>query len=107
MIKKITFILLLLTTLNIYSTNKQEKKIEQTYSVTMNNPTYKIIDFDTKEELVGVSLDFNGKKYYTDLNGEFKVNNYRDETIKIYLISYVVKEVTLKENERIIELKRF
>lgn len=91
-------IFVFLLCINLYSNEKQEAILEEKYT------TYKVVDSETKEDLVGVCLNINNKKYYTDFNGELKLEINNDKAT-VYLISYQTKEVVL-DNKKVIELKK-
>lgn len=87
-------IFIFLLCVNVYSNENQEIKYT----------TYKVIDLETKEDLAGVCLNINNKKYYTDFNGEIKLEP--GNKANVYLISYQSKEVVLENNKKVIELKK-
>lgn len=87
-------IFIFLHCVNVYSDKNQEIKYA----------TYKVIDSETKEDLAGVCLNINNKKYYTNFDGEIKLET--NNKANVYLISYQTKEVVLENNKKVIELKK-
>ena len=66
--------------------------------------------FDNNESLVGVKVLLNERVFYTDLDGNFTIDNLKrgEHKISFSLISYNTKEVTFnpaKENILNIKLK--
>lgn len=70
-----------------------------------------IIDFETKEALTGVAIEFNNEKIYTDFDGNFEVTNICDGKCEMSLnmISYRNKTIVVDTKNNVdirIEMKR-
>lgn len=94
--KKLVFVLLMAFSISWVSAEDPKKDIAlkaQTYQIEGT-----VTDYQTGEALVGVALKLKGtdKKIYTDLNGNFEINELPSGTydIEIDYVSY--KDVTLK-----------
>ncbi|MDR1678475.1 MAG: carboxypeptidase-like regulatory domain-containing protein [Prevotellaceae bacterium] len=64
-----------------------------------------VIDKENNEELVGAAIIVDGKKYYSDLDGNFSITNLKPGKcqIKVEFISYepVVIEMDINKDETI------
>ncbi len=64
-----------------------------------------VIDKENNEELAGASISVDGKKYYSDLDGNFSIDNLTPGKcqIKVELISYqpVTLEIDVSKDESI------
>jgi hypothetical protein len=95
--KKFVFVMLMAFSVSLVSADDPKKDIN------MNAQTYQIegtvIDNQTGEALVGVTLKLKGgdQKFYTDLNGNFEINDLSSGTydIEVDYVSY--KDITLKD----------
>lgn len=92
--KKILFIILAIsvfatTSANKKATNEAEAKMEM--NVVTKSLTGVVIDKNTNESLAGAVITVNGQKVYSDLDGNFNVNNLCEGIcdVKVSLISYV------------------
>ena len=83
------------------------KKVETETTSKISSVEIKgnVIDKSSKETLAGAIVYVDGNKVYTNLEGEFKLNNLSPgkHTIKAELISYETSqmEVDLEENSNI------
>ncbi len=90
---------------------KSKKEVTETESVAVVESvktiqlTGSIMDDKNKETLVGATLHVAGKKYYSDLDGNFCISDIQPgkHQIEVVLISYkpVVVEVDAENNEGI------
>jgi hypothetical protein len=94
--KKIIFTLLVFTlTSGMYAGSRDAKSgiISETAVECAKDSQFligKVVDDKTSETLAGVTVLYNGRKYYADVDGEFRIEKSTDETGKILvsLISY-------------------
>ena len=67
--------------------------------------TGSVVDDKNKETLAGATIYVDGKKYYSNLDGDFSISDMKPGKyqIKVEFISYkpVVVEVDVNKNERI------
>lgn len=66
---------------------KKEQLPAETNHVTIVG---KVLENETNEPLTGASIEVNGKKYYSDINGAFSLQLKRGEKamMKVSMISY-------------------
>ena len=71
--------------------------------VKMVQLTGSIMDDKNKETLVGATVYVDGKKYYSDLDGNFSISNIKPGKyqVKVELISYesAIVEIDVDNNE--------
>lgn len=67
---------------NTIKANNINKEIKTDISKEV---TIKVVDDETKEELIGVTVKIDGEVHYTDLNGEVNVKLNRNKKYKIVL----------------------
>ena len=89
------FAFIMISVANAKQNPSSESKAESVSAVTLKGV---ILDKQTKESLAGATIMANGKKIYSDLDGNFELkdmNINRDEkcTLTISLISY--KDITV------------
>lgn len=84
------------------STNIENKENANVETVQM---TGSIKDYKNNETLVGATVYVDGKKYYSDLDGNFYITNMKpgEYQIKVELISYqaATVEIEVKKDEAI------
>jgi hypothetical protein len=71
----------------------------------------RVVDHQTSEKLAGVKILCNGREYYTDLNGVFRIEKRSsgDDVLQISMISYEDKSVQVDPKTRgdlVIQLKQ-
>lgn len=91
--------------------NNDEKKVKDSKSVTVVENvnvlqlTGSVVDNKNKETLAGATVYVDGKKYYSDLDGNFSVPDLKPgkHQVKVELISYepTVLEVNVEKNQRV------
>ena len=82
---------------------KSENKNKETTSVLQL--TGSVVDDKNKETLAGAAIIVDGKKYYSDLDGQFTITdvNPGKHEVKVELISYepYVIEIDLTKNQKL------
>lgn len=75
-------------------------------SVAIKSVSGTVTDANTQEPLAGVTLECNGKKYYSDLEGKFTltVPATSQERIVVSLISYQSSTILLEANINTLEV---
>jgi len=91
--------------------NKSENSNAETKLATKKMITGKVIDPVTNEAIAGATVSINGKKVFTDFEGNFEVENPKNKSCEmtVSMISYSTKTVVLdveKKQELVIDLKR-
>ena len=91
--------------------NKNEKRENESKSVTLVEnvnviqQTGSVVDEKNKEALAGATIVIEGKKYYSDLDGNFSIRDVKPGSYRLLveLISYepVSMQVDLMKNERL------
>jgi uncharacterized surface anchored protein len=91
--------------------NKNEKRGNESKSVTLVENvnviqlTGSVVDEKNKEALAGATIVIEGKKYYSDLDGNFSIRDVKPGSYRLLveLISYepVSMQVDLMKNERL------
>ena len=117
--KKIVFIFTALLILGLNSQAKNlvtptgDKKVEATEMATLNTTSLSgvVLDNETGEALTGVAIRFEGSNeiYYTDFDGNFKINNIVPGTYNILsdYISYndnKLRDVNVNGQNNVIRL---
>ncbi len=103
-----------LVCLSVFATmanNKSESSNSESKVAVKKMITGKVIDPVTNEAIAGATVSINGKKVFTDFEGNFQVENPKDKTAEmtVSMISYTSKTVVLtseKSQEIVIGLKR-
>lgn len=74
------------------------QKPETTQAVTSTDLKGVVSDETTSEPLAGVAMQYNGKTYYSDLEGKFSlpVGKSKSGNINVTLISYQAQQLDLK-----------
>lgn len=80
-----------------FLTIKSETPIKSIYG--------KVIDKNTKESLVGVKIEVGNQITYTDLNGDFSINNISD-SVEFSLISYKSEKIEINKDNITINLSQ-
>ena len=101
--KKVLFISFVSIMFFSMSISAKKNQVVETKAETIDqNRILKGLVFDklTKETLAGAVITANGKKIYTDLDGNFAVSNLCGDKcqIKVSLISYVDKTIEIDTN---------
>lgn len=82
---------------------KSENKSKETVSVLQL--TGSVVDDKNKEALAGAAVIVDGKKYYSDLDGQFTITdvNPGKHEVKVELISYepYAIEIDLTKNQKL------
>lgn len=91
--KLILSVIVILFAINISANSSKESvNNEMSTKITVKDNQVKGVVFDksTNESLAGVAVLFNGQKVYTDLDGNFIINNVglTQYELKITMISY-------------------
>ncbi|MFA7494532.1 MAG: carboxypeptidase-like regulatory domain-containing protein [Proteiniphilum sp.] len=91
--------------------NNSEKKIKETASVNRVENikalqlTGSVVDDKNKETLAGAAIIVDGKKYYSDLEGQFTITgvNPGKYEVKVELISYepYITEIDLTKDQKL------
>ncbi|MEA4916948.1 carboxypeptidase-like regulatory domain-containing protein [Proteiniphilum sp.] len=94
-----------------FTDNNGEKKSKETTSVNrVENVkalqlTGSVVDDKNKETLAGATIIVDGKKYYSDLDGQFSISEITPGKYKVTveLISYepYTTEIDLKKNQKL------
>jgi len=91
---------LLLSVSAFANTEKNSEKNVETVQLTGS-----VVDDKNKEALAGATILVDGKKYYSNLDGDFSIPDMKPGKyqIKVEFISYkpVVMEVDVNKNEKI------
>ena len=94
----VTFVLL--SVFAFASTEKDSEKSVETVQLTVS-----VVDDKNKEALAGATIYVDGKKYYSNLDGDFFISDMKPGKyqIKVEFISYkpVVVEIDVNKNEKI------
>ena len=97
--KKVLFISLVSIMFSLSSSAKKNKIVETKVETIDQTRIVKGFVFDklTKETLAGAVITENGKKIYTDLDGNFALSNLCGDKcqLKVSLISYVDKTIEI------------
>ncbi len=93
--KKVFILIVAVTFLAFNSIQAAEKETSNSSNasttVVKENNTIKgiVLDKITAETLAGAVITLNGQKIYTDLDGNFQLNNLKEKSVfKISMISY-------------------
>lgn len=93
--KKVLILIVTITLLSLNNVSAAEKEVTNSSSTntTIVNQDYTIkgivLDKITAETLAGAVITLNGQKIYTDLDGNFQLNNLKEKSVlKISMISY-------------------
>lgn len=112
--KNILLTVICLSATLFVNANPEPKAISvNTIEVVSNNSisqsiTGNVADLRTSETIAGACITYNGKKVYTDLEGNFKIENPESGIIeiKVSMISYEDKTIKLdKTNNSEIKIK--
>ncbi|MDR1756491.1 MAG: carboxypeptidase-like regulatory domain-containing protein [Culturomica sp.] len=83
----------------------ETKSVSVTENVQQIRLTGSVVDDKNKETLVGATLQVDGKKYYSDLDGNFCISDIKPgkHQIEVMLISYhpVTVEIDTKNQQEI------
>ena len=97
--KKVLFISLVSIMFSLSSSAKKNQIVETKVETIDQSRIVKGFVFDklTKETLAGAVITANGKKIYTDLDGNFALSNLCGNKcqLKVSLISYVDKTIEI------------
>ena len=97
--KKVLFISLVSIMFSLSSSAKKNQIVETKIETIDQTRIVKGFVFDklTKETLAGAVITANGKKIYTDLDGNFALSNLCGDKcqLKVSLISYVDKTIEI------------
>ena len=101
--KKVLFISLVSIMFSLSSSAKKNQIVETKVETIDQTRIVKGFVFDklTKETLAGAVITANGKKIYTDLDGNFAISNLGGDKcqLKVSLISYVDKTIEIDTNK--------
>ena len=101
--KKVLFISLVSIMFSLSSSAKKNQIVETKIETIDQTRIVKGFVFDklTKETLAGAVITANGKKIYTDLDGNFAFSNLCGDKcqLKVSLISYVDKTIEIDTNK--------
>lgn len=77
--------------------NAKSTSTESVQKVQSVNLSGSVVDIKSNETLVGAAISIDGNKYYSDLEGNFAINNVKPgkHIIKIEFISYQPKEIEI------------
>lgn len=94
-------LLLFCATSSIASDKDTPKTTENNNVVSTYSVSGKVIDQKIGETLVGATVTVNGKKVFTDLEGNFTVNNVSGDNceIQVNMISYKPEVIKVSVNE--------
>lgn len=94
-------LLLFCATSSIASDKDSPKTTEKNNVVSTYSVNGKVIDQKIGETLVGATVTVNGKKVFTDLEGNFTVDNIAGENceIQVNMISYKPQVIKVSVNE--------
>ena len=85
--------------------NVKSKAVETVENVQTVDITGSVIDNKSQESLAGAAITIDGTKYYSDLDGNFAINDLKPGkyTVKVELISYQAseKEINVQKNEKL------
>lgn len=110
---KITFLIIAIAFLSITayadnnksSKNVKTNKTEAVEKANFVNVSGIITDKKSNESLAGASIYIDGTKYYSDLDGNFTIQNIKPgkHTVKVEFISYqsVEMEMDIRTNQEI------
>lgn len=101
--KGIVFTLMLvLFTVNAFAKSNNAEAAKEAETVNMELPKSQvcaisgtILDVENNETLAGATITINGKKYYSNLDGQFNIPalNQGKHRLSVELISYNVSEI--------------
>lgn len=99
--KLILALMIVVSALSMRAENKAENSVESaksTESVVKSMLTGKVTDPSTNEALAGATVIVNGKKTFTDLDGNFTVETVKgkDCEITVAMISYQTEKMVIK-----------
>ncbi len=84
---------------------KESKSVSQVENVNVFQLTGSVVDEKNNESLAGAAIVVDGKKYYSDLDGNFSIKDVKPGKYELVveLISYepVSMQVELVKNEKI------
>ncbi|MEA5129614.1 MAG: carboxypeptidase-like regulatory domain-containing protein [Proteiniphilum sp.] len=85
--------------------NKETTSVNSVENVKVLQLTGSVVDDKNKETLAGAAIIVDGKKYYSDLDGQFTITdvNPGKHEVKVELISYepYVIEIDLTKNQKL------
>ena len=89
------------TTLISFAGNNSTNKVETTNAISMVEIKGKVIDPLTNEALAGATVVVNGKKMFTDFDGNFKIVDQanKSQKVSISMISYRSEDFVIQMNE--------
>lgn len=111
--KKVFILIVAVTFLafnSIQATEKETSNSSNTNTtVVKENNVIKgiVLDKITAETLAGAVITLNGQKIYTDLDGNFQLNNLKEKSVlKISMISYEDQTINIDpSNDKIINIE--